>query len=96
MRFGALLSTPNVCRGEDGKLERSRRFSAALDRVRTDQNGSVVEPELDMNRQHRRESPLLLRFRRLVQWLTPESGMVGPPMRSIARELEERFPSRDI
>jgi hypothetical protein len=77
-------------------VERNRRFSIALDRVRTDQNGSVVEPELDMNRQHRRESALLLRFWRLIQWLTPESGMVGPPMRSIARELEERFPSRDI
>lgn len=77
-------------------MERSRRFSVALDRVHTDQNGSVVEPELDMNRQHRRESALLLRFWRFIQWLTPESGMVGPPMRSIARELEERFPSRDI
>jgi hypothetical protein len=77
-------------------VERSRRFSVALDRVHTDQNGSVVEPELDMNRQHRRESALLLRFWRLIQWLTPESGMMGPPMRSIARELEERFPSHDI
>ena len=77
-------------------MERSRRFSVAPDRVRADQNASVVEPELDMNRQHRRESALLLRFWRFIQWLTPESGMVGPPMRSIARELEERFPSRDI
>ena len=77
-------------------MERNRRFSVALDRVRADQNGSVVEPELDMNRQHRPESTFLLRLWRLIQWLTPESGMVGPPMRSIARELEERFPSRDI
>ena len=96
MSFPRAIINQNVCRGEDGKLERSRRFSVALDRVRTDQNGSVVEPELDMNRQHRRESALVLRFWRLIQWLTPESGMVGPPMRSIARELEERFPSRDI
>jgi hypothetical protein len=96
MSLGALLFNPNVCRGEDGKLERSRRFSVALDRVHADQHGSVVEPELDMNRQHRPESSLLLRLWRLIQWLTPESGMVGPPMRSIARELEERFPSRDI
>jgi len=75
---------------------RSRRLSVALDRVHPDQHGLVVEPELDMNRQHRREPTLLLRFWRLIHWLTPDSGMVGPPMRSIARELEERFPSRDI
>ena len=96
MSFGALLFNPNVCRGEDGKLERSRRFSVALDRVHTEQADLVVEPELDMDRQHDQESTLLLRLWRLIQWLTPESGMVGPPMRSIARELEERFPSRDI
>lgn len=96
MSFPRAIINPNVCRGEDGKLERSRRFSVALDRVHTDEPDLVVEPELDMDRQHRRESTLLLRLWRLIQWLTPESGMVGPPMRSIARELEERFPSRDI
>jgi hypothetical protein len=77
-------------------LERSRRLSVALNRVHTEQHGLVVEPELDMNRQPSREPALWIRFWRLIQWLTPESGMVGPPMRSIARELEERFPSRDI
>jgi hypothetical protein len=77
-------------------LERSRRLSVALNRVHTDQHGLVVEPELDMNRQPSREPALWIRLWRLIQWLTPESGMVGPPMRSIARELEERFPSRDI
>ena len=76
-------------------MESSRRFSVALDRVR-DQHGSVIEPELDMNRQHHPESSVLLRLWRLIHWLTPDAGMVGPPMRSIARELEERFPSRDI
>ena len=68
----------------------------ALDRVHTGQADLVVEPELDMDRQHRRESTLLFRLWQLIRWLMPESGMVGPPMRSIARELEERFPSRDI
>jgi len=95
MSLGALSSIRTSVVGRIGKLERSRRFSVALDRAHTDQHGLVVEPELDMNRQSGREPALLLRFWRLIQWLTPESEKVGPPMRSIAREIEERFPSYD-
>jgi hypothetical protein len=37
--------------------------------------------------------PTLMRIR---NWLMPSGRLVGPPMRSVARELEEAFPSRDI
>jgi len=37
--------------------------------------------------------PTLTRIR---NWLMPSGRLVGPPMRSVARELEEAFPSRDI
>jgi len=72
-----------------------RRFSFALDRARAEAGGQVVEHELDMNREGRRETVLFTRISQLIRWLMPQSARVGPPMRSIARELEERFPSRD-
>jgi len=37
--------------------------------------------------------PTLTRIR---NWLMPSGRLVAPPMRSVARELEEAFPSRDI
>jgi hypothetical protein len=37
--------------------------------------------------------PTLMRIR---NWLMPSGRLLGPPMRSVARELEEAFPSRDI
>ena len=33
---------------------------------------------------------------RIFNWLKPSGRQVGPPMRSVARELEEAFPSREI
>ena len=74
----------------------SRRFSFALARARAEKPGSVIEHELDMNRQaYRRPAAALVRLREFIRWLTPESRLVGPPMRSVAREIEERFPSGD-
>jgi len=74
----------------------SRRFSLALARARSDKPRSVVEHELDMNRQsYRRPAAALVRLREFIRWLTPESRMVVPPMRSVAREIEERFPSSE-
>jgi hypothetical protein len=32
-------------------------------------------------------------LRRLVDWLVPRTRAIGPPMRSVARELEEAFPA---
>ena len=31
----------------------------------------------------------------LLRWMMPEGKSMGPPMRSVARELEEFFPSDD-
>lgn len=74
----------------------SRRFSFALARARAEKPGPVVEHELDMNRQaYRRPAAALVRLREFIRWLTPQPGLVGPPRRSVAREIEERFPSCD-
>ena len=74
----------------------SRRFSFALTRARAEKPGLVVEHELDMRRQaYRRPAAALVRLREFIRWLTPQSARVGPPMRSVAREIEERFPSYD-
>jgi hypothetical protein len=55
----------------------------------------VVEPELDMNRMRPRQSPLG-RLIQMFRWLTPTGrDVVGPPRRSIGRELEEAWPSNE-
>jgi hypothetical protein len=57
-------------------------------------NSPIVEHELDMVRSSERPGmPTLTRIR---NWLMPSGRLVAPPMRSVARELEEAFPSRDI
>ena len=33
---------------------------------------------------------------RIFNWLKPSGRQVGPPMRSVARELEEAFPIREV
>jgi hypothetical protein len=72
-----------------------RRFSFAPGAPGTHTRGRIVEPELDMNRERRQPPVLISRISAIVRWLLPESREVGPPMRSVARELEEIFPSRD-
>jgi len=72
-----------------------RRFSFAPGAPETGARGRIVEPELDMNRERRQPPVLISRISAIVRWLLPESRKVGPPMRSVARELEESFPSRD-
>lgn len=59
----------------------------------TDQPKRVVEPELDMSRLRPQQSAAVSRFRGLIRWLTPGMGVTAAPMRSIAREIEEAFPS---
>ncbi len=56
----------------------------------------VIEPELDMKREALRPAPRLLGFRQLLGWITPDRRALVPPMRSLAREMEERFPSCEI
>jgi hypothetical protein len=72
-----------------------RRFSFAAGAPEANAHGRIVEPELDMNRERRQPPILISRISAIVRWLLPESHKVGPPMRSVARELEESFPSRD-
>ncbi len=57
--------------------------------------GRVVEHELDMNRSVGHAYPLRARIERLMRWLMPDGQLARKPARSIARELEEAFPSRD-
>jgi len=53
----------------------------------------VVEPELDMHRIRPRTSALG-RILDMLRWLTPiDRAVVGPPRRSVGRELEEAWPS---
>ena len=59
----------------------------------TDQPKRVVEPELDMSRLRPQPSATVLRIRGLMRWLIPSLGVTAAPMRSIAREIEEAFPS---
>ena len=35
-------------------------------------------------------------LKRIRNWLMPSGRLVGSPMRSVGRALEEAFPSRDI
>jgi hypothetical protein len=60
-------------------------------------NGSsrVVEPELDMKRRGPRMAARMVRLRDLLRVLAPAGGAMGPPMRSVDRELQEAWPSRD-
>jgi hypothetical protein len=55
----------------------------------------VVEHELDMNRSVGRALSFSQRIGRLIRWLMPDGRLSRQPARSIARELEEAFPSRD-
>jgi hypothetical protein len=52
--------------------------------------GRVVEHELDMQRRgHARPSVIFEKIEGLLRWLMPAERTIGPPMRSIDRELWE-------
>lgn len=56
----------------------------------------VVEPEMDMKRCGPQEAAVSTRIADIVRWLTPASALpTGSPMRSVAREIEELWPSRE-
>ncbi len=56
----------------------------------------VVEHEMDMQRSRPQRSPGMSRLWELIRWLLPGSqNVTRPPMRSIARELEEVWPTSD-
>jgi len=76
-------------------VEEGRRSSFAPAESRAAVRSRIVESELDMVRKESGPSILFSRIGRLLRWLMPDARAVGQPMRSVARELEEAFPSRD-
>lgn len=54
----------------------------------------ATDAEIDMHRIAPRPSLLAQNFSRLLRWMLPKNTM-APPKRSVAREIEEAFPSRD-
>lgn len=59
-------------------------------------NSRIVEHDLDMVRIAERRAPGARPLSRILSWLMPASSkLVAPPMRSVARELEETYPARD-
>jgi hypothetical protein len=59
-------------------------------------NSQIVEHDLDMVRSGERPIAGVPTLTRILNWLMPSGRLVGPPMRSVGRELEESFPGRDI
>jgi hypothetical protein len=72
-----------------------RRLSFAGIGLGKQGDSRIVEHEMDMVR--RTEGPVagVSAVTRIVKWLMPSGRLVAPPMRSVARELEEAFPARD-
>jgi hypothetical protein len=59
--------------------------------------GRIVEPELDMQRLGRKQQVALNVLRELLRRLVPAGERaVRSPMRSIAREIEEAWPSDEL
>ena len=57
----------------------------------------VIEPELDMDRLRRRQLFAVNVLRELMRKLMPPGQWaVRSPMRSIAREIEEAWPTREL
>jgi hypothetical protein len=56
------------------------------------------EPELDMRREGEVRPAILPfvleRFGERLRWLLPARATIGPPTRSVDRDLEETWPSR--
>jgi hypothetical protein len=59
-------------------------------------NSQIVEHDLDMVRSVERPIAGVPTLTRILNWLMPSGRLVGPPMRSVGRELEESFPGREI
>lgn len=55
----------------------------------------AVDAEIDMRRLAPRPSRIAHNISSLLRWMMPQGKSVGPPMRSVARELEEFFPIDD-
>jgi hypothetical protein len=76
-------------------MEARRRIFAGI-RLANRQNSQIVEHELDMVRSTERPIAGVPTLTRIRNWLMPSGRLVASPMRSVARELEEAYPVRDI
>lgn len=72
-----------------------RRFSISADMLESAGAEQVVEHDMDMKRARPQESAVTSRLVDLVRWLVPNGHPIASPMRSVAREIEELWPSRD-
>jgi hypothetical protein len=72
-----------------------RHFSVAGIRPAPRHNFQIVEHELDMVRIAQPPSIIAARLLHVLNWLMPPRRQVRPPMRSVAQELEEVFPSHE-
>ena len=73
-----------------------RRFIFAGRGLANRHNSQIVEHELDMVRSGERPLAGVPTLTRIRNWLMPSGRLVAPPMRSVARELEEAYPGREI
>jgi hypothetical protein len=72
------------------------RFNFSTGTSRSDGARQVIEPELDMKRSGAAEpSAVTSRIVEIVRRFAPNLKPGGSPMRSVAREIEELWPSRD-
>jgi hypothetical protein len=76
-------------------MEERRAIFAGI-RLANRHNSQIVEHELDMVRSAERPIAGVPTLTRIRNWLMPSGRLVGPPMRSVARELEETYPGRDL
>jgi len=72
-----------------------RRFSISAGMLESPGVELVVEHDMDMKRGRPQESAVTSRLGDLMRWLVPSGRPTGSPMRSVAREIEELWPSRD-
>lgn len=72
-----------------------RRFSISAGMLGSVGAEQVVEHDMDMKRARPQESAVTSRWGELMRWLMPHRRPIGSPMRSVAREIEELWPSRD-
>ena len=72
-----------------------RRFGFSAGMLGSAEAEQVVEHDMDMKRARPQDSAVTSRLGELMRWLIPSRRRTGSPMRSVAREIEELWPSRD-
>jgi len=72
-----------------------RRFGVSASTSAPAEERQVVEHDIDMMRARPQELTFSSRVVQLIRWLAPASRPTVSPMRSVAREIEEQWPSRD-